>query len=98
MGKYMVVWEVEKTHIPLDPKERGEAYALLLAVAKQDIEKGLIKEWSMVVGESRGFNIAEGTEVEVSNMIQQYIPYINVQVLPLSTYNQAEEIVKALTG
>ena len=98
MGRYLVIWEVEKSHIPVDPKERGEAWALMMAMTKEDIEKGIIKEWSVVVGESRGFNIAEGTEVEISNMIQKYVPYINVQVLPLATFSQTEEVIKALSG
>jgi hypothetical protein len=98
MGRYMVIWEVEKAHMPVDPKERGEGWALLMAITKQDMEKGIVKEWSVVVGEHRGFNIVEGTEVEIANMIQQYVPYINVQVLPLATFSQTEEIIKALTG
>ena len=98
MGRYLVIWEVEKTHIPVDPKERGEGWALLMAMTKQDMEKGFIKEWGVVVGESRGFNFVEGTEVEIANLIQQYVPYINVQVLPLATFSQTEEVIKALTG
>ena len=98
MGRYMIIWEVEKAHIPLDPKERGEGWGMLMAITKQDMEKGLVKEWSVVVGENRGYNIAEGTEVEIANMIQQYVPYINVQVLPLATFSQTEEIIKTLTG
>ena len=98
MGRYLVIWEVEKAHIPVDPKERGEAYSLLMAVTKQDIEKGLIKEWSVEVGGSRGYNYVEGTEIEVSNMIQQFVPYINVQVIPLATFSQTEEVVKGLAG
>lgn len=98
MGRYMVIWEVEKAHMPVDPKERGEGWALLMAITKQDMEKGIVKEWSVVVGENRGFNIVEGTEVEIANTIQQYVPYINVQVLPLATFSQTEEIIKTLTG
>ena len=62
------------------------------------MEQGFIKEWGAVVGEKRGYNFVEGTEVEVANMIQQYVPYINVQVLPLATFGQTEEVVKNLTG
>ncbi len=98
MGRYMVIWEVEKAHMPVDPKERGEGWSLLMAITKQDMEKGIVKEWSVVVGENRGFNIVEGTEVEIANTIQQYVPYINVQVLPLATFSQTEEIIKTLTG
>ena len=98
MGRYLVLWEVEKAHMPVDPKERGEGWALLMAMTKQDMEKGLIKEWGSVVGENRGFNLVEGSEVEIENMVQQYVPFINVEVLPISSFSQIEEVVKGLTG
>ena len=98
MGRYLILWEVEKAHMPADPKERGEGWALLMAMTKQDMEKGVIKEWGAIVGENRGFNLVEGSEVEIANMVQQYVPYINVEVLPIATFSQIEEVVKALTG
>ena len=98
MGRYLVLWEVEKAHMHVDSKERGEGWALLMAMTKQDMEKGVIKEWGAIVGENRGFNLVEGSEVEVANMVQQYVPYINVEVLPIATFDQIEEVVKTLTG
>jgi hypothetical protein len=98
MGRYLVIWEVEKTYVPIDPKERAESYALLMAMTKQDIEKGFVKEWGVEVGGNRGYNFVEGTEVEIGTLIQQYVPYINVQLIPLATFSQTEEVVKALSG
>jgi hypothetical protein len=31
-------------------------------------------------------------------MIQQFVPYINTQVVPIATFSQTEEVVKALSG
>jgi hypothetical protein len=45
MGKYLVLWEVDQTKIPIDPKERGEGWSLLMALVRQDIEKGITKDW-----------------------------------------------------
>jgi hypothetical protein len=98
MGRYLVIWEVEKSHVPVDPKERAESYSLLMAMTKQDIEKGFVKEWGIEVGGSRGYNFVEGTEVEIAKMIQQYVPYINVQLVPLATFSQTEEVVNSLLG
>jgi hypothetical protein len=42
--------------------------------------------------------LVEGSEVEIEKMVQQYVPYINFEVLPISTFSQIEEVVKALTG
>ncbi len=41
MGKYLVLWEVVQTQIPVDPKERGEGWGMLMAKVRQDIEKGI---------------------------------------------------------
>ena len=43
MGKYLVLWEIDQTKIPVDPKERKEGWSLLMAVVRQDIEKGISK-------------------------------------------------------
>ena len=45
MGKYLVLWEVDQTKIPIDPKERGAGWSFLMAMIRQDIEKGITKDW-----------------------------------------------------
>jgi len=97
MGKYLVLWEIDKTHVPADPKERGTGWAFLMELVKKDIEKGIIKEWGTFLGEHRGFDIVEGSEVEVANMIQQYVPYVDVKLHPIATVSQVDEIIKALS-
>ena len=54
MGKYLVLWEVDQSKIPVDPKERKDAWSLLMAVVRQDIEKEIVKDWDAFVGETRG--------------------------------------------
>jgi hypothetical protein len=62
MGKYLVLWEVVQTQIPVDPKERGEGWGMLMAMVRQDIEKGITKDWGSFVGEAGGYSINEGTD------------------------------------
>jgi hypothetical protein len=98
MGRYLVLWEIDKTHIPADPKERAAGWAVLMEMVKKDIEKGIIKEWGAFVGQHRGFDVVEGTEVEVANMIQQYVPYIDVKLHSIASVSQVDEVIKALSG
>ena len=49
----------------VDPKERGSGYGVLMAMVKQDIEKGLIKDWGAFPGEGRGYVVVEGTYLEI---------------------------------
>lgn len=98
MGKYLVLWEVAQSTIPIDPKERGGGWSILMAMVRQDIEKGLTKDWGAFVGESSGYAINEGTELEVMKGLQQYVPFCKFKVHPIATPNQVEEMIKALSG
>ena len=98
MGKYLVLWEVDQNKIPVNPKERGEGWGMLMAMVRQDIEKGLTKDWGAFVGETKGYSINEGTEVEVMNGLQQYMPFCFFKVYSVATESQANEMIKALKG
>ena len=98
MGKYLVLWEADQTKIPIDPKERGSAWGMLMAMVRQDIEKGITKDWGVFIGERYGYAVLEGTEVEVMNSLQKYVPFIIFKVHAIGTENQANEMIKALSG
>jgi len=55
MGKYLVLWEIDQTKIPVDPKERGDTWSLFMTVVRQDIEKGIVKDWGAFVGDTKGY-------------------------------------------
>ncbi len=98
MGKYLILWEVDQTKIPIDPKERGQGWSFLMAMVRQDIEKGITKDWGAFVGESKGYVVNEGTELEVMKALQQYVPFCIFKVHPISTESQVNEMIKGLTG
>ncbi|MBW2053447.1 MAG: hypothetical protein JRI85_14585 [Deltaproteobacteria bacterium] len=98
MGKYLVLWEVDQTKIPMDPKERGAGWGALMAMVRQDLEKGNVKDWGAFVGETGGYNISEGSEVEIMKIHQQYVPFITFKVYPVATEDQTNEMIKALSG
>ena len=98
MGKYLVLWEVDRTKIPIDPKERGVGWGALMAMVKQDREKGLTTSWGSFVGENNGYAVFEGTELEVMNALQQYVPFCLFKVHPIATEDHVNEMIKALSG
>jgi len=98
MGKYLLLWELDTARTPEDAKERGAGYELLMATVKQDIQKGPMKDWGAFVGELNGYVVAEGTEVEIGNMIQQYTPFVSFKTHAAASVSQVDEIVKALKG
>ena len=97
MGKYLYLWEIDRTKIPVDPKERWTGFSMLMEMVKQDIKKGLTKDWGVFAGEHNGYSVVEGTEVEIMNQVQQYTPFVYFKVYPIGSVSQVEEMIKALT-
>ena len=50
MEKYLFSREFDRTKIPVDPKERLEGLCMQTNMFKQDIEKGIIKDWGDLFG------------------------------------------------
>ncbi|MFA7705906.1 MAG: hypothetical protein WCX91_02200 [Candidatus Omnitrophota bacterium] len=97
MGKYLLLWEIDRTKIPMDPKERSIGFNMLLDIVKQDIKKGITKDWGAFPGEFYGYSIVEGTEVEIMKLVQQYTPFVFFKVHPVASITHTEEMLKALT-
>jgi len=97
MAKYLVLWEIDTTKIPVSPKERGTGWKALMEMVKQDMKKGFTKDWAAFVGELRGYAIDEGSELEVMNALQQYSPFVHFEVHPIASVNQVDEMIKTLT-
>lgn len=96
MGKYLVLWEIDPTRVQISPQERGVGWEAFMEIIKEDIEKGTTKDWGAFVGEMRGYTIIEGTEVEIGNNLQRFVPFVTFKLHAIATVEQVEEIVKAL--
>jgi hypothetical protein len=98
MGRYLLLWELNQSLIPVDPKERGGGYKLLMSLVRQDMETGVTKDWGCFVGEKFGYCVVEGTEVDVMNMVQKYSPYVIFQTHPVASEEQVNEMINAMPG
>jgi len=98
MGKYLVLWEIDQSRVPVDAKERGAGWGALMEMVKQDIKAGVTKDFGAFVGEINGYTVSEGTEVEVASALVKYSPFVSVKVYPVASVSQVDEITKSLTG
>ena len=98
MAKYLILWEVDRTKIPDDPKDRATGWKELMKMIKKDRKKGITKDWGAFVGETNGYSIFEGNELEVMNTLYQYVPYVKFKAHPVATEGQVNKMIKALTG
>jgi hypothetical protein len=96
MARYLALWEADNSRLPIDPKERGSDMLEALDYLRQEMKKGLIKDWGGFLGSTSGFTIYEGTEVEVGNSMQHFVPFYSYKIYPVTTLEQSEEATKAL--
>jgi len=97
MGKYLLLWEIDRTKVPANPKERGVGWTVLMELIKEDIKKGLIKDWGTFIGELSGYVVEEGSELEIMNAVQRFTPFVSFKVHPIGSVSQVDEMIKALT-
>jgi len=45
VGRYLLLWKLDWTKIPVSPQERGAGFNGLMEEVKEDIRKGLITDW-----------------------------------------------------
>jgi hypothetical protein len=96
MAKYLMLWELDETKIPANPKERAAAWAPLVERVRQNMKQGSTKAWGSFAGETRGFAIHEGDDMTVSMHVQQFLPFVTFNIYPFISIDQMEELIKNL--
>ena len=97
MPRYLMIWELDTTKVPIIPKERAAAWSPMLNMVEQDLKSGILKDWGTTIGEMSGYGVAEGSEVEIANMSQKYIPFVHFETHPLMSVSEMREVVKKLS-
>lgn len=97
MAKFLVVWRINASRLPVSPQERAGLYAKLTGLVKESMRVGKLKDWGIEPSGSGGYAIFEGTEVEANIEVSKYIPYVSFEVRPVLTVEQTEEVLKALS-
>lgn len=97
MGRYLVLWKMDKSRLPVNPRERASGFNALISIVKQSMEMANVRDWGAFAGEGRGYVIIEGTELELELQLQQYVPLVDFKIHPLLSLNQVEEMIAAMS-
>ena len=98
MSKYLLLWQLDPARVPIDSRERGKGWGMLMTMVKTDREKGILKDWGVFPSEGRGYSIVEGSTLEVMKMTEQYAPFVRFEIHPAATMNEAEQLIRHLSG
>ena len=97
MGRYLSLREIDPTRVPVSPQERAAGWGALTNMVKDDMKKGIIKDWGSFVGELNGYAVAEGSEVEIGKMNAQYAPFVRFKVYAIASLLDVEQVMKSLS-
>jgi len=97
MARLMLFWELDVNRIPEDPKTRATAWNQLLGAVKQDMEQGIMKQWGAFIGENAGYCVVEGNEIDISALLQRYVPHAKFKTHPVLTVHETEDMLRKLT-
>jgi hypothetical protein len=98
MAKYLVLWELNLDKMPDDPKERGEGWAMMLEMIKQDIKEGINLDWGCFVGETKGYTISESDPVELMKLLQRFAPFVLFEVRQVLSVDDVMDVARSLSG
>jgi hypothetical protein len=98
MGRYLMLWELEQTRIPVDPKERAASWTTLTDMVKEDLKEGRTESWGSFLGEMKGYCLVSGSEMDVAMMVQRYTPYVYFKTFQVVTVDVIEAMLKQMAG
>jgi hypothetical protein len=96
MGKYLLLWEIDASRLPVGRKERATGWKALMNFIKEDIKEGRTLDWGAFVGELRGYSIVEGDEVEINILLQRYSPFVHFKARAITSVEQTEKLLDGM--
>ena len=97
MTKYHVLWEIDRSKIPADPKEKISIIMNLLNGAMEGKKSGILSDWGSFTNLT-GYFVLNGTDEEVGLFLTKYSSYLKFSQPTLTvSVEQALEIYTKLS-
>ncbi len=96
MATYMMLWEVDTSRTPEDPKAKKALHLGFQELIAKQLREGIIKEWGAFAGEWCGYVIFEGSPVELHTLVSMWVPFAKFKTRELITIDEVIKSFKAL--
>jgi len=60
----------------------------------KDLSSGITKDWGSFPGETEGYWVLEGSQLDVMKMAQKYVPYIRFKSHPVASVAKLGEMLE----
>jgi muconolactone delta-isomerase len=96
MAKYMMLWEVDTSRTPEDPKAKKNQQLGFQELVTKQLKEGILKEWGLFAGEWCGYVIFEGSAVELQTAVSMWVPFVKFKTREVMTIDEVIKATKAL--
>jgi len=98
MAKYLILWELDDSRVPVDADERSTMWEAMADTVKQDIEDGKTTDWGCFVGETKGYAVIDQNDViDITKGLQRFYPFVTFQVHQVMSVEQMTEVAESMT-
>ena len=96
MAKYLSLWEMNPSSMPIDPAERSAMLGKLLEMTKKGLAEGGIKDWGIFPGGFAGYGLSEGSGTEALARALTFSPYVKFEVKQVLDINEVAQIMQSM--
>ena len=93
MTKFHIQWHKNLSLIPKDPAEMAKYYLSMLEMVKAELKSRKLTDWGTYCDMMSGYCIAEGTEADIIATLAKWTPYVQFDVKPVASADQAVEAI-----
>jgi hypothetical protein len=94
MAKFLILWHLNPTAVPLDPAEHAKLNEMLYARIDNMLKKGEIMEFGFFLEGSSGYAISEGESADTFNLLTGFFPIIRFEPREIIPYKTGKEILR----
>ncbi len=96
MPKYLTLWEMDTSKMPVDPRERMVLMQKNLEMVKQSLKERPGDEWGIFLGEAKGYVIGSAGWQDVEQAALMFYPNIKFTVHQALSAGEYEEPLNSL--
>ena len=96
MARYMVLYEVDTSRTPEDPKAKKAQLLGFDELVVKNLKEGVIKDFGIFAGERNGYIIFEGSGVDLYALTTMWVPFVKFTAREIITVDEANKANKAL--
>ena len=99
MPRYLSIWEMDRSKVPADPKERMAFLKKMLEMTKQALKDNPGSQWGISISGTEGFALSPARRKwqDAAKGAWTFAPFIKGKILQVMSAEEAEDVLNSMT-